>query len=210
MTEAISEETPTFEITLPTGRLHIALADQRRRRKPVVSTVMRRSFLYGKLKPGYIFQSLTLGDGSVIECNSCEELVAHLDATMLDPNRKVKVEAAFPDRIIYRTFPGEEIGMYICDREDRPTLVEVSPKNANKEQFRIGMAIQEIVTDDGYEVIGGNASEIFHAIKTCNQCRITFRDPAIEFPEPQYNDPYGSRFTSNIDSSPPTLQDFAL
>mmetsp|Transcript_25286 Transcript_25286/g.37335 ORF Transcript_25286/g.37335 Transcript_25286/m.37335 type:complete len:217 (+) Transcript_25286:136-786(+) len=213
-------EVPTCEITLPTGRLGLALKDQRQRQRPVVSSVMKRSKLYGRLKPGYIFQTLTLGDGSVIDCQSSELLVSYLIETSYDPNRKVKMEMAYPDSVTIRSRGHEPIGMHISTREGKPVVLDMGERPGGyREEVRDGMIVHTVINDDGYEITGGTALDIAHAVKTsCSSyrlrhrgggCHVILRDPAIEMPPLEIFDPRGTRCTTRMDSSGPTLQDFA-
>jgi hypothetical protein len=179
---AWEEETmpPAAKLPVPTGKLGIAFKGS----PPVVKSVAEDSPMFGKVKPGYVFEALYLDDGTVFEGLSTHELVAVLNEYSDQEGRKMKLKMGLPDSVEL-TLPQGNYGAAISDVGGKPTITRITSDSPLKALLRIGMVVHKVTLEDGCEMSGHKAQEIIQILEgdsTSTGRKLLLKNPSVELP----------------------------
>eukprot|EP00546_Thalassionema_frauenfeldii_P003135 CAMPEP_0178934096 /NCGR_PEP_ID=MMETSP0786-20121207/23680_1 /TAXON_ID=186022 /ORGANISM="Thalassionema frauenfeldii, Strain CCMP 1798" /LENGTH=229 /DNA_ID=CAMNT_0020611855 /DNA_START=285 /DNA_END=975 /DNA_ORIENTATION=- len=200
---------------LPTGTLGVAFTSSGDQNEPAVSQVMQNSKMYGKLKPGYKFEYMELPNGEMIQCDSPRELAWFFDETSGIEGRRITCRMSYPDWLLIHVPDGYQHDICLgLSEEGKPVVAYIEPDFPDYHEIRVGMAVEAIVCDNGYELTGCNDVETLEALidsdNSPDGLTILTRDPSLEFPaEMVEEDPQSTRFTNQVVDSPPTVMEFA-
>mmetsp|Transcript_6123 Transcript_6123/g.8958 ORF Transcript_6123/g.8958 Transcript_6123/m.8958 type:complete len:766 (+) Transcript_6123:37-2334(+) len=145
---------PKCTISLPTGAILTAFKGS----PPKVSGVSEDSPCHGLIKIGFTFIELTLGDGSQLTGVDTYELVAALNENAADPGRKITFEMTLPQSSTVTLAPGPA-GLVIEEVHGKSTITKIEAFSPLKKELRIGMVVDKVVCEDGYEIQGGTSQE---------------------------------------------------
>jgi len=145
---------PQCTISLPPGAILTAFKGS----PPKVSGVSEDSPCHGLIKIGFTFKELILGDGSCLSGLDTYELVAALNENANDPGRKVTFEMTLPQSSTVTLAPGPS-GLIIEEVHGKATITKIEPYSPLKKELRIGMVVDKVICEDGYEIQGGTAQE---------------------------------------------------
>lgn len=198
---------------LPTGRLGVGFsADENE--APAVSQVMSNSEMYGKLKPGYKFEYAELPDGEIIQCDTPRELAVFLNETSGIEGRRITCQMSYPDWLLIHVPDGyqQDISLGLSE-EGKPVVAYIEPDFPDYHETRVGMAVEAIICNNGYELTGCKDVETLEALIDSDNhpdgLTLLTRDPSLELPvEMVEEDPQNTRFTNQVVDSPPIVMEF--
>lgn len=146
---------PVVKLPLPTGKVGVVFKGT----PPVVMKLSDDSPLKGKVKVGYIFESMTLSDGTSFEGLSTPELVSTLNDHSEEEGRKLQLRMGLPDRLEL-TCPEGDLGITIADVDGKAVLTKIANKSPLKKDIRVGLCVDKLMLEDGMEVAGCSAEEV--------------------------------------------------
>jgi len=110
---------------------------------------------------------LTLGDGSILSGLDTYELVAALNESSNDSNRKLTFEMTLPQSSTVTLAPGPS-GLIFEEVHGKATITKIEPFSPLKRELRVGMVVDKVVCDDGYEIHGPTATEVDDVLNQAN------------------------------------------
>jgi hypothetical protein len=146
---------PAVKMPLPVGKLGIVFKGS----PPTVARLSDESPMIGKVKVGYICESLILADGTTFENLSTSELVATLNEFAEESGRKLKMKMGLPNSVEV-TLPEGDIGATIATVKDRPVITKIGAESTLKAKLRIGLCVDKVTLDDGTVIVGHSTEEI--------------------------------------------------
>lgn len=146
---------PSCIIAIPAGPLKVAFKGDPCK----VSGVADDSPVFGLCKIGYKFDELILSDGSVLTGLNTYDLVAALNESSGEVGRRMKFEMLLPSSSTVTLAPGPS-GLTIEEVYGKPTITRIEHFSPLKKELRVGMVVNSVKLVDGYQIMGGTASEI--------------------------------------------------
>ncbi|KAI2501745.1 hypothetical protein MHU86_12751 [Fragilaria crotonensis] len=143
------------KLPLPAGKLGVVFKGS----PPVVVRILDDSPMKGRVKDGYIFQSLILNDGTFVENLTTSQLVETLNETSEETDRRLVMEIALPDDADV-ALPEGRIGASVQTINGKPTITHVDANSPLKHSLRVGYVVDKVVLEDGTELSGHSAAEI--------------------------------------------------
>lgn len=128
---------------------------------PKVVRITAESPMAGKIKVGYVFESLYLKDGSEYENLSTTDLVHILAEHKDEEGRKMKLHIVLPDTTTL-SLPAGDVGLTIAGV---PPMIKTIQDPALQAKIRAGLAIDSLALADGTIMSGLTTEEIVVALK---------------------------------------------
>lgn len=165
---------PAIKVVLPSGKLGINFKSTT---PPTISSVLDDSPMKGKIKPGYIFDTLYLADGTEFTELSTMELMQTLSDYSEEEGRKMKLRMGLPTSIMVKIAPGDP-GITI--NGEPPLITSITRTSPLRDTIRIGLAVDSVALEDGTEYYGYSADEISTALEDNGEDFITMglKNPA--------------------------------
>jgi hypothetical protein len=145
---------PAIKVVLPSGKIGVNFKNTT---PPTVSSLLDDSPMKGKVKPGCLFDTLYLADGTEFTQLSTMELLQMLSDYHDEEGRKIKFRMGLPTSIMVKIPPGDP-GITI-DGEP-PIITSITRTSPLRDILRIGLAVDSIALEDGTEYKGYSADEI--------------------------------------------------
>ena len=145
---------PAMKLPLPTGKLGVVFLGK----PPVVARVLDSSPLRGKVKAGFVFEALTLSDGTRFEGLSAHDLVEILNDHAEEPGRKIQLRLGMPSSVEVPC-PSGELGIKLVDIDGKPTVTKVAIDSPLKKDIRAGLCVDKLTLEDGMIIEGHSAEE---------------------------------------------------
>jgi hypothetical protein len=168
---------PSVKMPLPPGKLGIVFAGT----PPVVKNVNDDSPLKGKVKAGYIFQSMILSDGTVFEGLSALDLIAVLNDYAEEEGRKLVMKMGVPD-FVELSCPEGDLGITLNDVGGKAVITKIASTSPLKREIRVGIALDKLKLEDGMVISGHTAKEfsVFLADDNKSSGRVVeLKNPAL-------------------------------
>jgi hypothetical protein len=140
---------------LPPGKLGIVFKGT----PPVVQRVGEDSPMKGRVKEGYIFQSLILDDGTKFENLTMKELIETLNESSNEEGRKLVMVLALPDGTEI-TLPEGAIGATVQTVNGKPMITQIDADSPLRHDLRVGYVVDKVILEDGTVLTGHTAEEI--------------------------------------------------
>jgi len=193
----------TCQVDLPTGRLGIAFISDTDDFPGhlLVTKVARFSRLREQVKEGYVLLSMILGDGTVYRSGEPQFLVDKIAQSSEDPHRKMIFGMGHPDLLFGDIMASDDGQGIVIGRNDqgKPVITHVDPRLRQYHNFQVGMVVLNVLQDDSYEVTGGSAEVLTHAIMSRrSHCEVVMQHPENHLPALEILDPRETRATTRI------------
>lgn len=143
------------KIPLPPGKLGIVFKGT----PPTVQRVGEDSPMKGRVKEGYIFNSLILNDGTSFENLTTKQLIETLDECSNEEGRKLVMVLALPDGTEI-TLPEGAIGATVQTINGKPTITQIDADSPVRHDLRVGYVVDKVMLEDGTVLTGHTAEEI--------------------------------------------------
>eukprot|EP00548_Thalassiothrix_antarctica_P005950 CAMPEP_0194147238 /NCGR_PEP_ID=MMETSP0152-20130528/22603_1 /TAXON_ID=1049557 /ORGANISM="Thalassiothrix antarctica, Strain L6-D1" /LENGTH=793 /DNA_ID=CAMNT_0038847955 /DNA_START=66 /DNA_END=2447 /DNA_ORIENTATION=- len=169
---------PCIKVPIPAGQLRVAFKNN----PPLISGIAGDSPLVGRVKIGYLFKQLILGNGAKMEGLDTNELVSALNEHSDDPNRMIKFEMCLPTESVVVLQAGAH-GLHVEEKNGKPILTRIDYDSPLRKELRVGMVVDTIVFEDGYKISGFSAKEIEGLLDASDdnaKRTIIFRNPDSE------------------------------
>jgi len=115
--------------------------------------------MQGKIKIGYIFDSLILLDGTVFDGLTTKELIATLTEHGEEEGRKMKMKMGLPDSTEI-ALPEGDVGAKVEMVNGQPVITKIGTRSSLKKSLRVGLVVDKVVLEDGTTASGMDAEEI--------------------------------------------------
>jgi hypothetical protein len=158
---------PSIKVSLPVGKMGVSFKNTN---PPVVSGIEADSPLKGKVKPGYLFDTLYLADGTEFTGLDAKELIQTLLEYSEEEGLKIKFRMGLPKTITLTLPPGDK-GITI--EGDPPTITSIARTSPLRDNIRIGLAVDSLALEDGTEYIGYSAEEVVTCLEDDGKDTIT-------------------------------------
>jgi len=186
---------PIVKIPLPAGTIGVFF----RGSPPRVVRLSDDSPLAGRIKIGYVFHALHLGDGTKVTSASrglktselIDKLIEHSDH---EEGRILSLKMDIPQKLEV-TLPAGMVGITIVDTYGLPIITNVSSSSPVKSSIRDGLVIDKITLEDGSEFCGYGADDIGDILRRNADSSgriLTLKDPArggLSHPSAKLNHP---------------------
>jgi len=111
------------------------------------------------IKPGYIVESVMLGNGEEEVITSKKQLVVLLTENANDTGRVLKCKIAYKDEIEVEIPAGSNLGFKISTRKGVPSITNIAPSCSLKSVMSASMVVNKVILED-YEMIGCDTDTI--------------------------------------------------
>jgi len=183
--------------------------------------VPQSSQVYGRLKPVYTFEYLTLPDGKVIRANTCREFAQRMMETSEVEGRRMTCIMSYHS-LVRMSVPNAYKSMITLESVNgKPTITHVSEGFYGFSKVRVGMVIITLEYGNGdklrYCIDVEKLQAIIDSDDSTKGVKVVTRDPTLELPATMVEEDFDSgrtrmvnQITHNDNCRLPSLMEFGM
>ena len=143
------------KLPLPSGSIGVVVKGT----PPTIIRLLEDSPMKGRIKEGYIFNSLIMSDGTTFQNLTTVELAKKLKETSPEEGRKLVMEIGLPPGAEV-VLPQGSLGVTVQDVKGKPTITHIDVNSPLRNSLRVGYVVEKVVMEDGTEHSGHSSKEI--------------------------------------------------